>query len=334
MKYELPIAVGLLAIGCLPWFWQSRESSEVSAAVAAPLVADPTPRQQLPVIPEVAFTQSNLSVEPNASAGFLSQIAESFRDGESSFGDLEIENHLVGDVDVTRGRFWCQGMGSRKSRLELIPDSSAAMKLTLVCDGRFFYRLTEWHDQKKLGFFSLDKLNNGDASIIESTLPASWVGSGSIADLFSNVAEAFQFDGVKTSADNQFVEIVGTWKATHLARLMANWVDHREILPTTKWETLPPHIPHGARMRFANVSGRWHPKEVTFFRFDPENADRPDPILLVRFGEIQYRPISAELFQINSDETDAKDETELYNERIDILTGKRRVAEEIGDKIR
>jgi len=338
MKHELPIAIGLLAIGCLPWFWQGRESSELTAAVEPPISAPipaPTTFQDIasPAVSSATFAQASISSDSSASRDFLKQISNTFRDGEPRFGDLEIENYLLGSTQVLHGRFWCHGKGSSKSRLELIPDSKAAMKVTQVCDGRFLYRLTESHDKKKLNFYSLDKLNNDDAGIIESTLPATWVG-GSVSDLFSNLADAFRFGDMKTATDNQYVEVVGTWKPKYLAKLMVNWVDHREILPEINWEKLPSHLPHGTRMRFTNNAGQWQPNEVTFFRFDAKSGNQPTPALVIRFGMIHQQAVSEDLFRIDSDASDATDETELYNGRIDILTGKQRVADEASGTIR
>lgn len=334
MKHELTLAVGLLAIGCLPWIWQSREPSEVAAAVEYPGSTQITEEDNaIAATPSFEQARNVIARESSASRDFLGQVARAFRDGEPRVGDLEIESQLAGKVQSMHGRFWSGGLGTRKSRLELLTHSKTAM-VTQVCDGRFQYRLTELNQDKKLRFYNIDKLDNKDASIIESTLPASWTGGGSVSDLLSNLADAYRLGEMKASTDNQFVEITGTWNSEYLAKLMINWVDHREIIPETDWAKLPPHIPHGARMRFANTNGHWHPNEIAFFRFDTENDNQPTPILLVRFGTILSQEIPEELFRIDETESSATDETELYNARIDVLSGKQRVADEASGTIR
>lgn len=336
MKHELPIAIGLLAIGCLPWFWQSRESSEATAAVKPPIPALTTLLQQDASVASTRPSspmQNVIATDSTASKDLLKQVARSFRDGEPKVGDLQVESHLLGNVQTMQGRFWSGGLGTRKSRLELLTVSKTAM-VTQVCDGRFQYRLTELNQEKKLSFYNIDKLDNQDAGLIESTLPATWIGQGSISNLLSNLADACRFGEMKASADNQFVEVTGTWNPDHLAKLMMNWVDHREILPETDWSKLPPHFPHGTRISFANAAGQWHPNEIVFFRFNAENGNQPTPILLVSFGTIQNQEIPEELFQIDNQESSATDETELYNERIDGLKGKQRVADEASNTIR
>ncbi|WP_148619022.1 hypothetical protein [Mariniblastus fucicola] len=254
--------------------------------------------------------------------------------GQPTFGDVEIENHQFRNSHSIRGRFWSRGAGTNQSRLELILGAESPAKLTQVCDGRFLYRLTEHNGERKIKFISLEKLDNQDASIVESTLPAGWVGTGSIDSLFKNLSEAFKFAAIHELADAGQVELTGTWKPEHLAKLMINRVDHREIMPSPDWSKLPPQFPHGVRLRFKNTSGNWYPSEVMFIQFDTENGSKPKPMISIKFGPLIQQSLSAELFQIDADETGAVNETELYNERIDLLTGKQRVAEEAGNAIR
>lgn len=332
MKHELPLAIVLLAIGCLPWFWQTGDSSEAFAAAAIPQSpAIALPSADLTTTPALnAVTDSNGS----QSADFLRQVANSFEQGQPSIGTLQIENHQFGSSLTGRGKFWCGGHGSRKSRLELIPQAENA-KITQVCDGRFLYRLIESDEDQQLKFYNLEKLEGGDASLLGSSHPATWVGRGSVGGLLANLAEAFIFEGMKSSQDGQHVEIAGTWNADRLAQLMANWVDHRSIIPTTDWSKIPRQIPHGVRLRFTNSAGDWQPTEFHFFRFDAENKLSPTvPAMTVRFGPIQRRSIGDELFEIDVDQANTSDQTESYTNRLDILTGKRRVAEDLGDSIR
>ena len=331
MKQELPIAIALLAIGCLPFLWQSRNVSKVSAAVK-PSTPASAPWNQ-PTAPVLAsFTNQDLETSTASGKEFLKLVAESFADGQPVLGDLQIENHLFKDNQIIKGRFWSAGMGSRKSRLELILNSKLPIMLTQVCDGRFIYRLTE-QGKKQIRFHSLEKVTDNDAGIVNATLPAKWISNGSVDSLFNNLADAFDFGATRTSPDNQYVELVGTWNPEHLSKLMINWVDHREILPKPDWSKLPPQFPHGARLRFAASGNKYTPVEIVFFKFD-EETDQPGPSMVIKFGPIREQSISSELFRIDANETGAIDETELYNERIDLLMGNQRVAEETGGTIR
>ncbi len=331
MKQELPIAATLLAFGCLLWLWQSREASQASAANSQAEIANETPAPSTPARERQFATDMGQA----SSAELLKQISGTLQNGPPTFGDLKITNHLFEKTQAIKGRFWNQGQGSGKSRLELILDSKNPKKLTQVCDGRFLYRLTEHRDQRQLKFHDLRRLNNEDAGIVQATLPAAWVGSGSLGSLFSNLTDAFNFGAMKSSPNNQrLVEMVGTWNPTHLSKLMANRVDHREILPSPDWSKLPPQIPHGVRLRFENQdSSGWQPVEILFFKFDGETKT-PAPTMSIQFGQIHHQSISAEFFRLDFDETGAIDETDLYNEHIDLMTGKHRVAEETGDAMR
>lgn len=347
MKQELPIAITLLAFGCLPFLWQARNTTEASAATDPAVSASAPWNQPTPTLATSAtatatatatsalasFNAEDLTATTSVTASeFLKQVATSFASGQPTFGDLQIENRIYKDTQIIQGRFWCRGMDSRKSRLELILKSKPSMMLTQVCDGRFVYRLID-QGSRQIKFHSLDKLKDEDAGIVEATLPANWFSSGSIDSLFNNLAEAFNFGDLKTSPDNQYVELVGTWNPNHLAKLMVNWVDHREILPEPDWSTLPPQFPHGARLRFANDGTKYAPVEIVFFKFDAE-SNQPKPSITIRFGSIVEQSISADLFQIDADESGAVDETELYHDRIDLLMGNQRVAEQAGDAIR
>ena len=335
MKQELPIAITLLAIGCLPFLWQSRDASEVSAAIPSsePTIPASAPWNQPTPTVLTSFTVEDLKATDGANGKeFLAQVADSFANGQPVFGDLQIENHLITSNQTIKGRFWSRGMGSRQSRLELILLSQPQTMLTQVCDGRFVYRLHE-RDQKQIKFHSVEKLKRDDAGLVQATLPAKWISNGSIDSLFGNLADAFDFGAIKTTADNQHIELVGTWNPEHLAKLMINWVDHREILPTPDWSKLPPQFPHGVRLRFTGNGTRYSPVEVLFFKFDDE-TNQPKPSMSIKFGPIVEQSISQDMFRIDAQESDAIDETELYNERIDLLMGNHRVAEETGGTIR
>ncbi|MDB2686422.1 hypothetical protein N9Y42_04365 [Mariniblastus sp.] len=54
----------------------------------------------------------------------------------------------------------------------------------------------------------------------------------------------------------------------------------------------------------------------------------------MKFGPIVEQSISEDSFCFDANETGAIDETELYTERIDLLMGNQRVAEETGGTIR
>ena len=334
MKQELPIAITLLAIGCLPFLWQTRDASKVSAAipVSDPAIPASAPWNRAANPALTSFAAQDLNVT-GAIGGkdFLLQVADSFANGQPVFGDLQIENHLYKSNQNIEARFWSRGMGTRQSRLELILRSQPQAMLTQVCDGRYVYRLQE-QGERKIKFHSVEKLKRDDAGIVQATLPASWISNGSIDSLFSNLADAFNFGAVKTSPDNQSVEVVGTWNPDHLAKLMLNWVDHREIVPEPNWAKLPPHFPHGARLRFASSGTKYFPVEVVFFKFDSE-TNQPNPAMTIKFGPIIEQSISSDLFRLDADESGAIDETELYNDRIDLLMGNQRVAEETGDTI-
>jgi len=89
------------------------------------------------------------------------------------------------------------------------------------------------------------------------------------------------------------------------------------------------------RLRLTQSNGVWQPTELFFFQFETEKKSaKRVPALSVRFGPIQRQFINDDLFEIDVDEANTIDQTEPYSRRIDILTGKRRVAEEHGDSIR
>ena len=343
MKQELPIAITLLATGCLLWLGQSKDLREAAAAIQQSETAETTQATELQT---TAAPTNNIAppqqtpLDPNAlrisGSQLLTQVADSLRNGSPMLGDIAVTTHLSDKDHVIQGRFWNQGQGSQQSRMELILSSTNPTKLTQICDGRFSYRLTEHHNKRELKFFDVQRLKNSDAGMINATLPATWVGTGSLDSLYTNLAEAFNFADVKLAPGNSnMVEAVGTWKPIPLSKLMANRVDHRDIVPKTKWELLPPQIPHGVRLRFSNVANvGWQPAEILFFKFNEDSGGKPVPAMSIQFAQIRYQSISADLFNLESDESGAIDETWLYNQHIDLMTGKNRVAEDSGDTIR
>lgn len=332
MKQELPIAITLLAAGCLLWFWQSNETSKASAAVEQATSATENQQSREPLVGKPT-SSSDLQI---SGVELLKHISESFRDGPPVFGHFEVTSYLFEKTQSIKAGFWNQGQGTGQSRMELILNSPYPVKLTQICDGRFLYRLTEQQNKRRLKFHDLQRLHNEDAGIVESTLSATWVGSGSLDSLFANLSEAFEFSPAKSvNSDQQLIEFTGTWNPTHLSKLMINRVDHREVLPTPKWTKLPPNLPHGVRMRFANTSENgWQPAEIAFFKFDQDDSHQPTVSMSIKFGQVHQQSISPKLFQLEFDEPGAVDETDIYNEHIDSMIGSYRLAEKSGDSAR
>ena len=324
MKHELPIAIILLAIGCMPWLWQhvtplaasqSLQNSE-DGHVFATEIRDYSAMQTLP------------GASAEESRKFLLRVASSIENGEPSIGNFQIENHLFESQLSGNGKFWCSGRGRNRSRFELIPNSDDAM-ITQVCDGRFVYRLIESAESRTLRFYDLEKLGSDDFGLQQDPSPVDWIGSNSVTGLLSTLADAFRFEPMKSSADGQQVELVGSWDPQLLAKLLINHIDHRSILPSPDWSKVPQQIPHGVRLRFTNQQGDWQPAEFLFFRFDDtQPASQLTAALTVRFSPLEYQAISDELFQIDSTGADTSEETGAYRRRIEVFTGKRRVADD------
>jgi hypothetical protein len=222
--------------------------------------------------------------------------------------------------------------------MELIPKTKNPIKVTQVCDGRTLFRLLQRGQIQRLTFTRLDLLKNKDAGLIEATLPATWVGAGSVDKLFSHLAEAFDFGVPQQVASKPgYFELTGTWKPQALAKLMVNRIDHKKLAPKVDWELLPPQMPHGVKIVVSNLSGdSWAPDEVNFFQFKKGEAqeNKIELAMSIRFSGIREQAINPDLFSLQAKDVPAKDETDLYNERIKLMAGSDRVADGASSEVR
>lgn len=333
MKQELPVAIALLALGCMLWLWQS--NSQTTASAARHLEDTESPSRLVSRVSQGIAGSNKLSGN-HAANSLLQKIAEDFANGPSRLGDFEIVCRLHRTTLTFQGRFFEQGNQTGNSRIELVTERSLG-KVTHVCDSRFLYKLTEQNKKREMSYVRLRDLNTDDARLILATLPASWVGTASIGSLLGNVGEAFQLEQVETSDNSGMtIQLEGTWNPDHLSKLMLNHVDHREIIPETDWSRLPKQFPHGVRIQIAAVNDALQPTAIQFFRFaDDDPQEQPtENILTINFGPFQNRTLSDDLFRMDSNEAGAIDETQLYHDRIEMLSGKNRIAEDNGPTIR
>jgi hypothetical protein len=80
----------------------------------------------------------------------------------------------------------------------------------------------------------------------------------------------------------------------------------------------------------------WQPSEIQFFQFEEQESENsPGQIVMaISFGEFQMRSLSDDLFRLEFNDSGEISETELYNQRIDLLSGNNRVAEGVGGTVR
>jgi hypothetical protein len=238
---------------------------------------------------------------------------------------------------AANGKYFQMGQGSHRSRLELtFNDAPHASTSFQLCDGRFVYRLQTIAGEQRFEFVDLNRVAEKTGSS-GSFSPSEWIATGGLASLLQQFRQSFNFGSPKpvSSSNGQLTVLRGCWNETSLRHALGN--DAHLVIPTEdklrsrnriRWEKIPPQLPHGVEIVFANNSSvGMFPQQIKYVRFvsDKDGAGLQTKTLM----SIDFSPptpinsLAENMFVIRSSDIESIDTTDEYLMQVGSILAKR-----------
>ena len=351
MKQELPIAVGLLALGAVLCFNLGGQGSTVSQA---PIAADhaslikqvanwenattptqptnplgdeinPSPTQQHAANTSFgriypAKPWLSISTNPNSRAvkEKIHAIGTALSAAPAMATRTALDCELFGVQLAAHGKYF-QSAASKKTRMELTFDHPSSPHLILqVSDSNFVYTLRTDANKKRLEFIDLAQLENKDAMLASATIPTSWVVSGGMGETLKHYAGAFNFRQ-EASDDPTVMVFRGIWDPQALLNLVYSDMPAEERPGKVIWADVPSQIPHAIELVFSkHKTGLIQPQRIAFFTLEAVHGQPvAKEVVQIRFEPMMLGMEMADgLFTLESLGFDASEMTEIYNQKI------------------
>lgn len=347
MKKELPIAVVLLAIGCLMWFCQSsallsldpnaKNSNLASASGGLPgssndldgaraSMSPPTARVQQasfqtnapPIRSSDSIPQQFIhSASHELAIQFLSDVSQQLADSSPLKSTLKLTGNLFGQSFSGSGNYYQMGQGTRKSRIQLtFGNSPHAPSVSQLCDGRFVYNLQSNGTVQSFEFVDLKRTQQVSLQSANPFSPAGWVATGGIATLFQQLGTAFNF-GEPRSLENSDIVLRGSWDQKAIRQIVESLETAPHANSKIPWDDIPTQLPHAVEIVFSkSVDFNYFPKKITFFKFTNRQTSVEPSVTLMFDQPLPLHNADDRFFVIDSSNLESVDMTDQYIARI------------------
>ena len=343
MKLELPLAVVLLAAGSLLWNAQRSQKSQPGSSPqpgqkAASDVIEPKNanmsgqgRRGTPGEPPVAKIDST-SLDHGDRVGSASNLQATQLIQQSAanlLNSVPLEANVRITIDmfqqplVANGRYFQQGQGTKKARLEFSHGAGEnAIKITQLCDGRFNFSKQTIGDAKRLESLDLEKVAEASQPAAASfSNPGNPLSIGNVSSLMQNLSQWFDFEApVQTELGGiSMLAIKGRWKPQVLKAFISDLVDVKFLEPNINWSEIPPQIPHSVEVTLGNDQFLpLFPYRIVFRQNgETTHADDRRVLQLELFEVGKLNQLSDQIFNIDSEDIQPVDTTERYVQRIE-----------------
>ena len=284
------------------------------------------PKDGLRAFPPSEFMQI-ASINDEAANNSVRKLAVGLANIPAFATRTKIVSQLFDVSMVAQGKYF-QTAGGEKSRMEIQTISPVAKTVLQMSDGRFVYILKSDHQQQRLEFIDLYRLNNRGANVSRSLLPTTWVMGGGIGNAISHYADAFDFRQVPSSLETQIeggsvITFRGIWKADVLLNLLHAGEPAESRPKSVVWSNVPRQIPHAIELTFvANAGQPVVPKGISFYQFHSEDkVSMAREMVRIELLPFEFKDsLPDDLFTLESTDFEATDMTGVYNRRITKLS--------------
>lgn len=313
MKLELPLAMVLLAAGCLLWNAQRTK---------------PIPQKNdASVNRDGAFEIARASYQQDANSSFGGAASDLLRQSAANLlGSAPIQAkakmfvNLFGQEVIATGSYFQQGQGSERSRFELQQGTGDdAIKVMQLFDGRFVYTRQTIASETSLTYVDLHRVEETSSRKVGFLGTSdSLLSTGSISSLMKNLSAAFDFSTPQPTelGGIEMVTCRGTWKPDVLKKVLVDLVEPRIIQGDIDWKSVPAQIPHTVEITLGNDQYLpLFPYRIVFFRTNSDGNDQQ--ILRLDLFEVgKLNEIPEEIFNIDSADLQPQDATPEYVQRV------------------
>lgn len=342
MKLELPLALGLLAVGCwlfLPWPEGepaepgSADASAKSASDPAPFSPEP-PSSSQPVGPQdsgqIALASGIQPDTPLPARQLLQQAASQLREGPPVQAQCRLRIFLFDQRVAATGQYLQGGQGSGLSQLRIDVDSDPEpLQLIQTTAGNVCYRQTLRGDSSELEYYDLNQIAD-DANrdpVPYAGTPTQWLGMGGLPGLLDQLAVLFDFEAPETVTlgDIPMWRVRGTWKPGRLKPLLSHYIDSSSLNPEIDWDRLPPQLPRDVELYLGqdDFLPRF-PYRIVFHRHRES-----EPMLNLELHQVKrLNQIDKSIFEVQRDQEQRRDITHLFTTRLEQYRSNRPPASE------
>lgn len=346
MKLELPLALGMLAIGC--WLFFFSQAGPDLGGSQQPILPPPrvapvqaaayeqvppeldisspaSPSQPANSQPPTAMLVEQLKHGDSQAARFLRQASENLKNGSALQANSRLHINMFEQSLRANGQYWQSGQGRGKSRFDFeVGSGDQNIHLSQICDGRFFFLETRFGDKSELSFVDLERVARATSPRTPFAGSANhWLGIGGIGSLLLQLEASFNF----APPERQMLGSVpvwnlkGTWKPDSLEKILHEYVDSKWLTPKTVWNRLPPQIPHSVELLLGNDELLpLFPYRIVFYQFQQDADDTAESaaaVTLEMYEVSQVGQLDDQLFQVDKTDRTHKDITHRFASRLD-----------------
>ena len=253
-------------------------------------------------------------------ANLLIQAADNLADSSPIRCRSRMKINMFDQQVIAQGRYFNAGQGSGQTRLDLKIElnDDMALEVNQICDGKFFYRIEQLGEVRKIEFLDLSEFNLENSDELPDN-PTQWLSHSGTISLLRNLGTAFDFaaPASQTMSGLNVLHLHGQWKPAAIENILNK---RKHIDPETgavNWRQLPEQVPHGVDVFLGNDDFQpLFPYRIVFFQFDPE-TDLKRPIVTMELFEVEkVAALSPDLFHVSGANSRQVDLSDAYQKRI------------------
>lgn len=334
MKLELPLALGLLALGC--WLFlpgagsgftpekpDSTASSPVDQASFDEVVTGPENSPVQPS-PNTALPSSASPLQNQEAQEFVQLAAANLSNGPAIQAKSRLGVKLFSQSLTAEGQYFQSGQGRGKTRFDFhLTAGASEIRLSQISDGRFFFLESERDGETELSFADLERIGQAATTQIDfAGNPSSWLGVGGLVGMLEQLGRSFDFQAPEqvVLGGIPMTKLRGTWKLAQLRKILQYNVDPKWIEPEPVWDKIPPQIPDAVELHFGNDQFLpLFPYRISFFRTEirDEQEVQVPTVVLEMYEVSKLERIDDQVFFVNTDGRNPKDITYRWSSRLD-----------------
>ncbi len=337
MKLELPLALGLLAFGC--WLFvpspnigffsakpdsHAQNAGELASSEERAMIEELPDHSPRGVADPPSSPPLKSSLPSEESRQIVLAAADHLANGPSVQAKSRLKVNLFNQSIAAEGQYFQAGQGRGKTRFDFhMTVGASSVRLSQVCDGRFFFLESERDGETELNVADLERIGkSASAKIPFAGNPSSWLGIGGIVGLLEQLERCFDFQPPEqvTLGGIPMRRIRGTWKPAQLQQVLQYYVDSKWISPVPDWDKIPPQVPGLVELHFGNDEFLpSFPYRVAFFRTEIRD-DQPvlAPIVVLEMYEVsKVEQIEDQVFFVETEGRNPKDITFRWVSRLD-----------------
>lgn len=282
---------------------------------------EPTPLPQTETETDETFQFASYTPAEDEPASLLVLAARNLADSPPIQCQYRTKINMFDQQVYAMGRYFNAGQGSGQTRLDqkIELDDGNALEINQICDGKFFYRIEQLGELRKIEFLDLSEFDPENGGKIPDN-PTQWLSRAGTISLLRNLGTAFDFStpAQETMSGLNVLHLRGQWKPAAIDRILHSKKKH--IDPKTgavNWNRLPNQIPHGVDVYLGNDDFLpLFPYRIVFFQYESKTNLKRAIVTMELYDVEKVPALSPDLFRVRGDDSQQVDLSSAYHQRI------------------